>query len=199
MKWVEELRGEVPDHVLEVIDYVWKWRKHFVRWPKQGRCFWPGCVRGKSQKHKYTPAQRARLKAAGIKVDGRENGPAVMAFLLEGGHRPYRLSSNRQWNIHHIYDGKFPARGRGRSVTTHAVRHRRLFTHSAGLVAVYPLADALADEVPYFAWLLRQEAYKRFKFDPDRVFVASRSAYVMSARTSCTALCAKTSCTTTWR
>ena len=45
-----------------------------------------------------------------------------------------------------------------------------LFTEAAGLVAAHPFADALADEVPYFAWLLRAEAYQRFGFDPDAVF-----------------------------
>jgi hypothetical protein len=49
-----------------------------------------------------------------------------------------------------------------------------MFTHSAGLVAVHPLADALADEVPYFAWLLRSEAFRRFRFDPDGVFASSK-------------------------
>src|SRR2546421_3225725 len=73
-----------------------------------------------------------------------------------------------------IYDGKFPAHAR--VDTVHAVKDERLFTHSAGLVAVHPIADALADEVPYFAWLLRREAYKRFKFDPDNVFGPERTA-----------------------
>jgi hypothetical protein len=108
------------------------------------------------------------MAAAQIKADARSNGPAIMDFLLSGGKRPLRRSPGRQWSVHHIYDGKFPAPGR--LITAHAVKDKRLFTHSAGLVAVHPLADALADEVPYFAWLLRLEAYKRFRFDPDRVF-----------------------------
>jgi hypothetical protein len=54
------------------------------------------------------------------------------------------------------------------------VDHEPLFTHSAGLVAVHPTA-ALADEVGYFAWLLRREAYDRFQFDPDQVFGSSPS------------------------
>ena len=75
--------------------------------------------------------------------------------------------------MHHIYDGKFPRPGR--SHTAHAVKDEQLFTHSAGLVAVHPVADALADEVAYFAWLLRREAYDRFQFDPDQVFGSSPS------------------------
>jgi hypothetical protein len=70
--------------------------------------------------------------------------------------------------VHHIYDGKFPAPDR--PTTTHAVKDPQLFTQSAGLVAVHPIADALADEVAYFAWLLRREAFDRFRFDPDGVF-----------------------------
>ena len=45
--------------------------------------------------------------------------------------------------MHHIYDGKFPAPGHRK--TAHAVKDQHLFTHSAGLVAVHPLADALAE------------------------------------------------------
>ena len=44
------------------------------------------------------------------------------------------------------------------------------FTQSAGLVAVHPIAEALADEYSYFAWLLRCESFKRFDYDPDLVF-----------------------------
>ncbi len=44
------------------------------------------------------------------------------------------------------------------------------FTEAAGLVAIHPVADALADDLAYCAWLLRHEAYLRFGFDPDRVF-----------------------------
>ena len=58
------------------------------------------------------------------------------------------------------------ARARARTRSTKAAT----FTEAAGLVAIHPLADALADEVPYFAWLLRFEAYQRYGFDPDGVF-----------------------------
>lgn len=110
-----------------------------------------GVVRQKY--HTYPPAAKAHLKRSGVPPDSRSNGPAVCAFKLAGGERPQRSGTNREWSVHHIYDGKFPAPGRGE--TTHAVRGPRYFTHSAGLVAVHPIADALADEVPYFAWLLK--------------------------------------------
>ena len=91
-----------------------------------------------------------------------------MAYLLAGGERPLRIGSRNQWSIHHLYDGKFPAPGR--SATLRAVTDGHYFTASAGLVAVHPVADALADEVPLFAWRLRKQAYDRFGFDPDEVF-----------------------------
>jgi hypothetical protein len=92
---------------------------------------------------------------------------------LAGGERPARSIRRKQWSVHHIYDGQFPFPGRTRSVR--AVTDDQLFTHSAGLVAIHPLADALADEIAYFAWLLRREAYDRFQFDPDGVFGSSLS------------------------
>jgi hypothetical protein len=104
----------------------------------------------------------------------RSNGPAICAYKLAGGERPPRIVASRQWSVHHIYDGKFPAPG---SITTaHAVKDGRYFTESAGLVAAHPVADALADEVPYFAWLLRAEAFRRFRFDPDQVFMQTDDA-----------------------
>jgi len=44
------------------------------------------------------------------------------------------------------------------------------FSQSAGLIAVHPIADGLADEFPCFAWLLRAESSIRFGYDPDGVF-----------------------------
>jgi hypothetical protein len=91
-----------------------------------------------------------------------------LAAGIAGGDRPQRVSPGREWSIHHIYDGKFPAPGK--TETRHAVKDGRYFTEAAGLVAIHPIADALADEVPYFAWRLRREAFDRFGLDPDGVF-----------------------------
>ena len=125
--------------------------------------FIPGAVRNGFRS--YTPAELQMIKAAGLRKDTRSNGPAVMAFGIAGGARPKRAVLTRGWNIHHVYDGKYPAPGH--SGTLHAVKHGAYFTEAAGLVAVHPVADALADELPYFAWLLRYEAHTRFKFNPD--------------------------------
>jgi hypothetical protein len=166
MDWLEEMRHRLSADVWPVVHHVWNRRDAFIRWPARGGCWWPGCVRGRF--HTYSANQRAELMTAKIRTDPRSNGPAIMSFLLAGGTRPDRDCPGRQWSIHHIYDGKFPAPSRDRTV--HAVKEGNLFTDAAGLVAVHPIADALADEVAYFAWLLRREAFKRFKFDPDSVF-----------------------------
>ena len=163
----EKLREKTPRHLREIVDRVWGQQNLYIRWPAKKLLFMRGAIRQKY--HKYTEKQKQRLQRAAITPDGRSNGPAICAFKLAGGERPKRDSGPREWSIHHIYDGKFPAPGR--PSTTRAVKDKRYFTQAAGLVAVHPIADALADEVPYFAWLLRAEAYKRFKFDPDGVFL----------------------------
>lgn len=163
-----ELREHSPAHVLSVADDVWLDRDNFIKWPGKSLLFMPGVSRSRIKYYDYNLEQKYHLKCAGIRADRRSNGPAIMAFLLAGGERPKRENKNREWSIHHIYDGKYPWPNTNRSV--HAVQDGSLFTESAGLVAVHPIADALADEVPFFAWLLRLEAYKRFDFDPDNVF-----------------------------
>lgn len=60
--------------------------------------------------------------------------------------------------------------------TTHAIKDGRYFTEAAGLVAVHPLADAMAEEFADFAWWLRREAYKKFGFDPDNVLHQAEAA-----------------------
>lgn len=165
----EKLRAANQPEVLDIADLVWLRQKEFIRWPRQALVFIPGCVKPKGkEKHRYTTEQRRALREANLRPDVRSNGPAIMAFRLAGGERPVRTQSNDGWNIHHIYDGKFPAPGR--SFSTHSVKDGRYFTASAGLAAVHPVAEALAHEVPHFAWLLRHEAYARFGFDPDGVF-----------------------------
>ena len=163
---IESLRNDLDDKLLKIVDAVWNNGDRYIRWPKRSFLFIPG--RTRERYHKYTDEQKEMIRQAGVTPDSRSNGPAIMAFLLAGGERPSRIAPGRQWSVHHIYDGQFPAPGREK--TTHAVKDGRYFTEAAGLVAVHPVADALADEVPYFAWLLRLEAFKLFDFDPDGVF-----------------------------
>jgi hypothetical protein len=92
-------------------------------------------------------------RARGVVLDTRPNGPAIAAFILAGGIRPERFGSSNAWSVHHLYSGKFPYIGP--KTTTHAAKESGHFTQSAGLVAAHPIADALVDEFPFFAWLLR--------------------------------------------
>lgn len=170
------LREGTLDHILFLVDSVWEKRDLYIRWPREQLLLLPGVTRptrkSESQFHVYPPDVLDRLRQAGVTADPRSNGPAVAAYCLAGGDRPLRIAGRgrRGWSAHHIYDGRHPLRPG--LATTHAVKMGKLFTEAAGLVAAHPIADALADEVPYFAWLLRQEAFRRFKLDPDGVFAA---------------------------
>jgi hypothetical protein len=140
----------------------------FISWPKRPLLLLPGVTRD-AKYHQYPVEVKQHLLKAGIVPDSRSNGPAVCSFLLAGGVRPVR-QTGKGWNIHHLYDGKFPYNNN--KTTIHAVKDGRFFTEAAGLVALHPLADAMADEFADFAWWLRREAYDRFGFDPDGVFEA---------------------------
>jgi len=86
---------------------------------------------------------KRELKERGIPIDSRSNGPAIIVYKLAGGKRPKRAESTKEWSIHHIYNGKFPFREGGKIL--HAVKEGKHFTQSAGLVAIHPIAEALAD------------------------------------------------------
>jgi hypothetical protein len=145
----------------------------FVQWPSEAILLWPDCDRvpepGKKQKYfSYPNHLKQMARAARIALDTRPNGPAIASFLLARGVRPERFGSSNAWSIHHLYSGKFPYFGR--HSTKHAAKDCNHFTQSAGLVAAHPIADALADEFPFFTWLLRAKAYLEFGYDPDGVF-----------------------------
>lgn len=145
--------------------YFAKRLDRFVRWPHLDFVLMP-VVRGRSA-HRYPEPVVNAARVAGVKLDRRSNGPAIAAFELAGGERPIRHNGNG-WNIHHIYDGRFPLFPSCK--VTHAVKSEQHFTHSAGLIAIHPAADGLASDSPFFAWWLRLEAFWRFRYDPDRVF-----------------------------
>ena len=166
--WITTLRDIIPVSYLRIVDDVWSNQAEFVQWPARSLLFMPGIVRVKY--HRYSTEQLAQIKAARIRPDTRSNGPAVMAYAIAGGRRPERATGRERWSIHHIYDGQHPAPGAAGCIR--AVVDGDHFTESAGLVAIHPIADALADELAYFAWLLRYEAFCRFHFDPDGVFAA---------------------------
>lgn len=164
--------GELSDVERRIIMLVFDNMKHFIRWPERMLLLWPGCARAKGKNYfNYPESIKSKLKDAGIRIDRRSNGPAVMAFSYAGGERPPKRSTPSQgWNIHHIYDGKHP--WPGSSGTLHSVKDGKHFTRSAGLVAIHPIAEALAEEYFYFSWLLRRESYVRFSYDPDKVLNA---------------------------
>jgi hypothetical protein len=156
---------------------IWHQRNTYIRWPKVSRLLMPGVIRHSdgSNPNCYAYSQELieEIRGAGLLFRNYNNDPAIHSFLLAGGDRPRRLyPSTWAWTIHHIYDGKHPA---PTNVTTQAVPWAvckgDLFTHSAGLVAVHPLADYVATNEPLLAWLLRWEASKRFPgFDPMGIF-----------------------------
>jgi hypothetical protein len=166
--WITAFREAIPESYLRIADEVWAKQAAFVEWPDRSLLFMPGIIRVKY--HQYSIEQLAQIKAAGVHPDTRSNGPAIMAFAVAGGRRPWRASGRKQWSIHHIYDGQHPAPHATKC--TRAVVDGNYFTASAGLVAIHPIADALADELAWFAWLLRYEAFCRFSFDPDAGFAA---------------------------
>lgn len=152
---------------------LWDYRSDFVRWPKRSLLLWEGET--KKKYHAYPSSIVSKLKNAGIfTVDRRSNGPAVMAYCLAGGIRPLRRDGRQRWNIHHLYDGRFPRNSSGK--TLHAIKDGKHFTQAAGLVAIHPIAHACADEYCWFAWQLRREAFLRFGYDPDGVFGARVTA-----------------------
>ena len=171
-KFILEM-GNANNSMNRIADEVWSDKDSFIRWPGRSPVFWSGLVRHPNGRRKdcyqYSAKHKALLERANIEEDRRNNGPAILAFRLAGGNRPARTDYPRHhWSIHHIYDGRFPAK-KSRSVL-HATRDGNHFTQSAGLVALHPLADGLVGDCGYFARLLRYEAFKRFGYDPDGVF-----------------------------
>jgi len=165
-----QVKSETIRHVLHQVGGN---LNDFVHWPKRAVLFWKGCDRkppeGKNRKyHHYPKPIRDLARRHAVNLDTRPNGPAIAAFQFAGGTRPERFGSSNAWSIHHVYSGKFPYVGR--DVTTHAIKHCYHFTQSAGLIATHPVADALSDEYPFFAWLLRVESFRRFGYDPDGIF-----------------------------
>jgi hypothetical protein len=188
-KWfvLEAIQIE-SEPVRNVLHQVAGHLNEFVKWPGRAILLWEGCDRkrpdDKKQKyHTYPESIRALSKKQGIKLDTRPNGPAIAAFQMAGGIRPERFGSSNSWTIHHVYSGKFPYIDK--TQTTHASKDCRHFTQSAGLIATHPIADAMCDEFPFFAWLVRAESYKRFGYDPDGVFSSNQNEFGFAPGRSC--------------
>lgn len=171
--YVHETVQVESEAVRHVLHHVAAHLDDFVQWPTRAVLLWQGCDRvpppGKKQKYHHYPELICTLaKARKVKLDTRPNGPSRAAFAFAGGVRPDRFGSTNASTMHHVYSGKFPYINR--SASLHAVKDGNHFTQSAGVVATHPVADALSDEYPFFAWLLRFESFCRFGYDPDGVF-----------------------------
>jgi len=170
---LEECQEIASIHEKHLLFELGKYIESYVCWAKSSLLLWEGCDRvqkekGKQLYHQYPEKIKNEAKAEGVELDSRSNGPAVVAYLIAGGERPWRYDLKRGWSIHHIYNGRHPYIGCEK--TLHAVKDGQHFTQSAGLVAIHPIADAVYDEYPFMAWRLRAEAYLRFGYDPDGVF-----------------------------
>ncbi len=160
----------------------------FIRWPGRALLLWQGCDRvapeGENRRYHVFPDEIKRAaKQQQFVLDRRPNGPAKAAFFFAGGERPERFGSTHAWTIHHLYSGKFPYIGR--ETTTHAIKQCNHFTQSAGIIAAHPVADSLCDEFPFFAWLLRAMAFKKFGYDPDGVFAKTRDGLGFAEGRNC--------------
>ncbi|HEY3128999.1 MAG TPA: hypothetical protein VGL91_06045 [Acidobacteriota bacterium] len=166
-EWVDfELSRLRGDSIRKTADLVCKDLDEFVKWPEKAALLLPGCTREKRY-HVYPDQLKVGFKERKICCDTRANGPAIAAYLWAGGERPERFGSFNKWSVHHVYSGKFPYPCEEK--TLHAPKDGNHFTQSAGLVAVHPVADAMADEFPFFSWLLRAKAFVKFGYDPDAV------------------------------
>ncbi len=186
--YLRETAQVKPKSVRHILQHVGRHLSDFVQWPLRAVLMWDGCDRcrpdGKEQKyHRYPEAISTLAKAKQIKLDSRANGPSRAAFMFAGGVRPERYGSTNASTMHHVYSGKFPYIGR--TSTTHAVKLPKHFTQSAGMIAAHPVADALCDEYPFFAWRLRFEAFDRFGYDPDGVFSRRQNAYGFATGFKC--------------
>jgi hypothetical protein len=177
-QWFNDECATIEDAILrQAVCHIAENLNAFVRFPIRPVLLWQGCDRiapdGLRQKyHKYPPAIKEAAKDHQIPLDTRPNGPAITSFLFAGGQRPVRFGSMNAWSIHHLYSGKFPFIGKSSSL--HSQKNRNHFTQSAGLIAAHPLADALSDEIPAFAWLLRAHSFQKFGYDPDGVFATDK-------------------------
>jgi hypothetical protein len=181
----EQITTESFRHVANYVGTHWQ---EFVRFAEEPLLLWQGCDRikadGKKQRyHSYPNEIRDAAKRLGVKLDTRPNGPARASFEFAGGERPERVGSTNDWTAHHLYSGKFPYIGH--TTTTHAVKLGNHFTQSAGVITAHPIADALCDEYPFFAWLLRALSYQKFGYDPDSVFSNEHDEFGFASGRTC--------------
>lgn len=174
--WIQELWNDRRDQGVAATKAIWLNQHAYFKWTKKENNFVLSTEWTRKRDpyrddlYDYSPEMIEKCQRAGVQADGRSNGPAIVTYLVAGGSRPMREDPPTWgWSIHHIYDGKFPApHQRGRVLN--AVQVAGEFTNSRGLVAAHPVADFVAANSRLLAWLLRWEAFRRFKYDPDKIF-----------------------------
>ncbi len=170
-EWLQDLGSHTHCLDVQAALSIWRRKDFFFRWPTKSEALWPGIIRAfdgrRSDCYTYPNQLIERLAANRLQPDGRNNGPAILAYLMAGGKRPKDGSFG--WPIHHIYDGSVMIPNTEQPIL-HAVKHPDYFTHSGGLVAAHPAAHLVAHNSELLGWLLRREAYIRFGFDPDGAF-----------------------------
>jgi hypothetical protein len=140
---------------------LWREKDCWFRWPKQSALLQHGWTRdrdgNRTDCYPYDAELTRRLKQKNLKPDGRNNGPAILSFLMAGGERT--VSGGEGWPIHHVYDGQALIPNTRRKIL-HAVQDGEHFTHSGGLVAAHPAAHFVAHQSELLAGLLRWEAFQ---------------------------------------
>ena len=53
------------------------------------------------------------------------------------------------------------------------------------MITAHPIADALCDEFPFFAWLLRGMSFMKFGYDPDGVFSDCQDEFGFASGHNC--------------
>ncbi len=172
--WFEkEIEDLEPKCLREIVLNVFLNYQELCQFSKMPLLLLEGCDRkpeeGERKKYHNFPREvKDWAKKKNVHLDSRTNGPAIAAFELADGLRPFRYGSNNKWHIHHLYSGKFPYFKK--TETLHAAKNGLHFTQSAGLIAVHPILDALCDESPAITWFLRYASWDKFGYDPDGVF-----------------------------
>jgi hypothetical protein len=179
-QWFEKEISDLPLDIRHIVKYTYDHLDKFCCWPKLPILLWEGCNRkpneGEKQKyHCYPQVIKELAEEKQIYLDRRANGPAIASFEFAGGERHKRYGSKNKWSIHHIYSGKFPYQGR--ETTLHAKETGTHFTQSAGLIALHPILDSICDEIPAFSWVMRFRSWKKFGYDPDKVFSNNINIY----------------------
>jgi len=161
----QRLLNDLSESERSLAKFIWKNRADFFSWPTYSLLLWKKCK--PRPRHKYPETLKCMIKAFKVDIDQKSNGPARMSYLMAGGELK-RTGHGKIWEIHHIYDGKFPLDANG--IRTCANKNGIYFTEAACLVACHPIAHQAAHSFAYIAWKLRYKAYKKYGFDPDEVF-----------------------------